>query len=440
SARIRSSNASYDSFAILYRTNAQSRAVEEALRKRNLPYRIFAGHSFYERQEIKDVMAYLRIMTNHNDDESLKRIINFPPRGIGDTTLGRLYQAAREWQISIWDTIHRDELSQFGIKDATLRKLRSFCDMLTSIERETAGKDAYSTSIDLINSSGVIQSLRADTSIEGQGRVANVEELLNSIYEFVEEQTRLAEESGAENPVITLTDYLENVALMTDYEAAEKKDDRNRISLMTVHSSKGLEFPYVYIIGMEEKMFPSTMCMDSEKDIEEERRLFYVALTRAEKAVSVSFARSRMKWGERVTNPPSRFLYEIDQRYLSQSIKSAANYGNSVDDDDFRPVHNHTSFIPMAQRSAKKGSDNTSGKPMPLPSFSNPVHKASAGFSPDAPSKLAVGQRIEHERFGYGKAISKEGSGPMMKVVVDFELGGNKTLLVKYAKIRIVSF
>lgn len=449
-SRIRSANASYDSFAILYRTNAQSRAVEEALRKRNLPYRIFAGHSFYERQEIKDTIAYFRLTTNHNDDESLKRIINFPARGIGDTTLGRLYQAARTWNLSIWDTIRRDELTQFDIKEATIRKLRAFCEMIETFGQKAVEEDAYSVSVELLNISGVLQALRADTSIEGQGRVANVEELLNGINEFVDEQAGLAEESGAENPVITLVDYLENVALMTDYEAADKKDDRNRIALMTVHSSKGLEFPYVYIIGMEEKMFPSSMCIESEKDIEEERRLFYVALTRAEKAASVSFARSRMKWGERVTNPPSRFLYEIDQQYLSQSIKSAAGYGDSVDDDNFRPGEGSRMntrqgwkegffrFSPNGTTGTGARSKQSAEKVVLPPEFSKSDHKPSADFHPDEPSKLAVGQRIEHERFGYGQVTAIEGSGPMMKVIVDFEKCGSKTLLTKYAKMRII--
>jgi len=463
--RIRTCGASYDSFAVLYRTNAQSRTIEEALRRRNLPYRIFAGHSFYERQEIKDVLSYFRLVTNHNDDESLKRIINFPARAIGDTTLGRLFDAARVSGTSLWDTIWSDSLAEYGIREAVQKKMRDFCNLIASFRGKALSEDAYSTAVEIVNLSGVLQSLKSDTSINGQSRLSNVEELLNSIDEFVEGQTEAAVESGAENPVITLADYLENIALMTDYEAADKdkKDDRNRIALMTVHSAKGLEFPYVYIVGMEEKMFPSSMCIESENDIEEERRLFYVALTRAEKCASVSFARSRMKWGERVTNPPSRFLREIDQKYLSQPISKAAGYGSDVEDetdgDDWRSgFFRHSPAArtmsgpasrpaagPNYRSSSRPVSSHPSGQGRPAreqvvlpPQFSRADHKASADFRPDDPSKMAVGQRVEHDRFGYGVITSVEGSEAGHKVIVDFEVGGIKTLLTKYAKIRII--
>ena len=290
--------------------------------------------------------------------------------------------------------------------------------------------DAYTIAVEIANASGLITSLKNENTIEAQARVENIEELLSSVNEFIEDTQASAEETGDEVGTVTLQSYLENVALISDLEIAEdKKDDGNRISLMTVHSSKGLEFPYVYIIGMEENLFPSVGAM-SESDVEEERRLFYVAMTRAEKVVSVSYAQSRFKWGQHTSNPPSRFLKEIDPRYLDHPIKEekpVTSFGRFGDDDD--------DFLPSwSQRSKPRQPERVV---VPPPRMSRPVREADPSFVASPVSSLKVGQRVEHDRFGFGRIVSMEGEFPNTKAVVDFEQGGEKTLLLKYAKLRI---
>ena len=329
-SRIRSDSARYQDFAILYRTNSQSRALEEALRKRNLPYVIYSGNSFYERAEVKDMMAYLKLTANPNDDESFKRVVNKPARGIGDTSLAALSAAALDNGCTLFRAVYLDNLESYGLKSAAIQKIRTFCEMISRFSSKSATEDAGTLAMSLAIESQLLVHYKSDNSIEGQSRAANVEELLNSVKSFVEErQSEYFEQmqadgtvgegdslSSSDLPVVTLDEYLENVSLLSAVDMEDDEDASNRITLMTVHSSKGLEFPYVYVAGMEENLFPSGGSMASENDIEEERRLFYVAITRAKKAVQLSFAATRMRNGKHESNSPSRFVREIDSRYI----------------------------------------------------------------------------------------------------------------------------
>lgn len=470
--RIYADKASYDSFAILYRTNAQSRAFEDAFRRKNLPYRIYGGHSFYERAEIKDMLAYFKLVINSKDDESLRRIINVPARGIGETTLERLAATANAEGCSMFEAIWlpAEKLAPAGLRDASVRKLKDFATMISTIAQKAETVNAYDVAVECGNLSGYLVSLKGDTSLEGQTRFENVEELFNGIKEYVEEETEMRRELAEEAPegeeggmavlygeTVTLGDYLENIYLLTEAEKDDLMEDgsssTNRITLMTVHASKGLEFPYVYIAGMEENLFPSDSMVGSPADIEEERRLFYVALTRAQKCATVSFARSRMRWGTPVSNNPSRFLREIDRRYLAEEIDARGATPHSM--EEFLTDRNNGGYYGRSRQQSGYGSSQGYQKPTPSygrtqqtsrpvqvqptrPAVSgNYVHTPSAGFTPDPIVDLRVGQRVEHERFGFGKILSFSDEGPGMKAVVDFDKSGQKTLLLKFARLRI---
>lgn len=445
----------YSSFAVLYRTNAQSRVIEEALRRKNIPYKIFAGHSFYERAEVKDMLAYLKFIANEKDEQALLRIINFPARGIGDTTLGKLKEVANAKGITIGEAIKGENLEQAGIKSATALKMRYFIDAIAQIREKLSYTNAYDIAFETNQRFGIIDSIKQDTSLEAQSRAENIEELFNSIKEFVEEgeaeHAEMAEE-GYDAPVITLDLYLENVSLISDLDANNKEEDKEKVSLMTVHSSKGLEFGHVYIIGMEENLFPSVGATSDENEVEEERRLFYVALTRAEKSVKLSFAHSRMKWGTHVSNRPSRFLKEIDKEYilnpltdfeeeLHTKFNDAPNrFGSRVvsGKPGIGGGYSRTGSGGMASRTATgSGISRPVGNgPVAIPSA---VRKApDPNFVADSPSKIAAGQTVEHDRFGIGVVVSVEGDPLNLKAIVDFKEGGRKTLLLKFAKIRIV--
>ena len=436
--RIYSAKASYDSFAILYRTNAQSRPFEEALRKRNLPYRIYGGHSFYERAEIKDMLAYFKLAVNPQDNESFRRVVNVPARGIGDTTLDRLATAAAAAGCPLYNAplLDNERLHAAGLKDAAIRKLREFVALMEPLAERTEKSDCYQLALEIGNKSGYLLSLGNDTTPEGIGRLENVQELFNSIKEYSEEEAemrKILSEDGEEpvDPTVTLGDYLENIYLMSEVEKDDsqdpERDQTNKILLMTVHAAKGLEFPYVYIAGMEENLFPSESMNDTPDKIEEERRLFYVALTRAEKAVTVSYAQNRRKWGSEESNRPSRFLREIDRQY----------YAVEPDTDQNR-------YDPFPQTRFRKTDFETYRKPEPAPhTWQRPTpppsaHTPSPGFSPSPVAALQAGQRVEHDRFGYGTILSLEGEGPNKKAVVEFDNGGTKTLLLKFAKLRVV--
>src|SRR5574344_1140486 len=337
--------ASYGDFAILYRTNAQSRVIEEALRRKNLPYKIFAGHSFYDRAEVKDLLAYFRLVMNIKDDESFLRVINFPARGIGDTSIGRVKEWARDKELSLSEVMVNEDYAKYGLKPAVVMKIRSFVGSIEKLRENISLMNAYEMALEIDKCFGISAFLKQDTSLEGQSRAENAEELYNSIKEFVEEgeaeneilmsdsseeakieeianiplRENLQEDSGT---LISMDLYLQNVSLISDLDTKGSEEDNDKISLMTVHSSKGLEFPYVYVAGMEENLVPSVNSTSSESEIEEERRLFYVAVTRAEKSVKLSFSHSRMKWGTHMNNSPSRFINEIDKQYIMNPIEN----------------------------------------------------------------------------------------------------------------------
>lgn len=457
-SRIQSAHAEYQDFAILYRTNAQSRALEEALRKRNLPYVIYSGNSFFERAEVKDMMAYFKLAVNLNDDESFKRIVNKPARGIGDTSLNALAAAASAHKVSLFKAAYADDVENYGLKAAAVAKIRSFCEMMGRMCVRSQKEDAYTVAAALAMESGLLMFYKSDNSIEGQARTANVEELLNSVKTYIEEkQNEYFEEMQAEGavgegveltaadlPTVTLNDYLENVSLLSAVDVEDDENGSNKVTLMTVHSSKGLEFPYVYVAGMEENIFPSGGFMASESEIEEERRLFYVAMTRAKKAVHFSFASTRMRNGKHETNSPSRFVKEVDSRYIANPLEaemeSVNRYsGNGYSYGSSGPVR--TERRPAPSRPVQGGGSEPVRRSSPTP-----VHRAQvvpkripdAEFEPTPILQLKAGQRIEHNRFGYGKILEISGTATDLKAKIAFDDHGDKILLLKYAKIRVV--
>ena len=440
--RIFTDKAQYGDFAILYRTNAQSRVLEEALRKRNLPYRIYSGQSFYDRMEVKDMMAYFRLTVNPRDDEAFRRIINVPARSIGNTSLSRLSSAATAAGCSLYEAMFLppEKLLEVGLKPAAVNKFRNFATIIEPIHQDWSTKDAFTIAQRIGNDSGYLTSLKNDNSPEGISRFENIEELFNSIKSFVEEEkeTRAMESDLPQKEIIiTLSDYIENISLMSeiDREDEEMEDSEvaNKITLMTVHSSKGLEFPYVYIAGMEENLFPSSGLNGGAIDIEEERRLFYVALTRAKKCATVSFARNRMRWGQQESNPVSRFVREIESSCLDKPV-----------DDQQRIPYTGEAFattydIDGNRRRSEAGTSPILRRYELSKNFARESkHTPSAGFQPSAIYDLKVGQRVEHATFGFGTIISFDGKDANAKAIVKFDNSGEKTLLLKFAKLRIV--
>lgn len=454
-SRMRKDQAQYQDFAVLYRTNAQSRALEEQLRRRNIPYMIYSGNSFFERAEVKDLMAYFKLAVNNKDDEAFRRIVNKPARGIGDTSVATLAEAARVNGISLFEAAYLPNLETFGLRAAAAAKIKSFCDMIASAG--AADGDAVDVAMTLSRESGLFLFYKSDTSIEGQSRFANIQELLDSVASYKEEEqgsfvNTLIEDGAVQDasevpadslPKITLGAYLENVSLLSNVDVSDD-EMANRVALMTVHSAKGLEFPYVYITGLEENLFPAGGWMASPKDLEEERRLFYVALTRAEKAVELSFATTRMRNGKHESNSPSRFLKEIAPQYLDAPLTSGSFSSFSSHFDDVRPVQRQAfSQRPVfTPRPAQP-------KPEPKPSFSatRPLKSASEisrppvideNFIPDPMSSFKVGDRVEHNRFGAGEVLEITGKIPELKARIRFDQFGEKLLLLKFAKLRHV--
>ena len=318
-SRMRTDKAQYQDFAILYRTNSQSRAIEEQLRRRNLPYIIYSGNSFFERAEVKDMMAYFKLVVNPLDDESFKRVVNKPARAIGDTTLAALATAAQVRGTTLFRAAYLDDIETYGLRPAVVQKIKAFCAMIDKLSAMVKTTDAFELARMIADESGLYAFYKSDSSIEGQARAANVEELINSVQTFVEEREEEMDEPD-ENAVFTLDDFLENVSLLSNVDVQDDEDTNNKIALMTVHSAKGLEFPYVFVAGLEENLFPSGSMLLSRQDIEEERRLFYVAVTRAKTAVALSFANTRMRNGKHESNAPSRFIREIDPEYLENPL------------------------------------------------------------------------------------------------------------------------
>ena len=436
-SKIYATKSSYNEFAVLYRTNAQSRAVEEALRKRSLPYKIFGGYSFYERAEVKDIISYLRLILNPKDDEAFRRIINVPARGIGDTTVSRLSAAAIAEGVSIWEALSSGDISSFGIRGATANKLMEFCRLINEVRGKVSDSNAYDVAIEIFVRSGYADYLKNDTSVEGQAKYENTEELFNSIKAFTEEREAESELVGDEYIAPTLESYLENISLMSAVDESSKDEDSNKISLMTIHSAKGLEFSYVYIIGMEENLFPSVNSSSRDSEIEEERRLMYVAITRAKKSVTLSYAQTRFRWGSHVSYPPSRFLREIDPKYL--------NWPDFEREEG--SVGKNLVSISKYQQSFSRTNQNTGSYNRSNAGYGNAVNGGSRNavnkapdptFVADPVSKLKEGQRVEHDRFGFGQLIKVEGDPLNLKAIVDFEQGGRKILLLKFAKLRVV--
>ena len=460
-SRIHAEHAEYQDFAILYRTNSQSRAIEEALRKRNLPYVIFSGNSFFERAEVKDMMAYFKLAVNINDDESFKRVVNKPARGIGDTSLNALTAAAVAHETSLFKAAFADDLEKYGLKAAAVKKIREFCEMISRLCVRGQKEDAYTVAAALAMESGLLMFYKSDTSIEGQARTANVEELLNSVKNYIDEKhseqfeelqadgevAEGVELSAADLPVVTLGDYLENVSLLSAVDMEDDEETSNKIALMTVHSSKGLEFPYVFVAGMEENLFPSGGFMASESEIEEERRLFYVAMTRAKKAVNFSFASTRMRNGKHESNSPSRFIREVDPQYISNPLTVESSEDMSSDDSDTGFRFGRRGWGSSYGRSGAVRTERPASRPAPKPAPApRPVMRTQtapkripdADFEPTPVLQLRAGQKIEHNRFGFGRIQEITGEAADLKARISFDEHGEKVLILKYAKIRVV--
>ncbi|MBQ6437307.1 MAG: UvrD-helicase domain-containing protein [Bacteroidales bacterium] len=446
--RIYRDKAPYSSFAILYRTNAQSRAFEENLRRKNLPYRIYGGHSFYDRAEVKDMLAYFRLVVNPQDDEAFRRVINVPARGIGDTSMERLSLLAGNKKCSLFEAASAtpDEMATAGLREATAAKFRAFAGMLAPFISQSRAEEAFTLAARIGDACGYVMAVRTDKTPEGQARAENVEELFNSIKEYSEEEAEMRREladdvQGEGMEIVTLSDFLENIALLSEVEKddlVDGEENTNKITLMTIHAAKGLEFPYVYVAGMEEGLFPSDSLNNTAAEIEEERRLFYVALTRAEKVATVSYAKSRMQWGHTDTHTVSRFVKEIDRRYLEGTPDSEdspfGNWGSS------QPRYTAQNSWQRPSRPQYQSQPQRPAAPQPVarPAFTRPTRLPSANFQADAIADLRPGQRVEHDRFGYGEILRFEDNGPQMKAIVRFDEGGDKTLLLKFAKLRIV--
>jgi len=418
-------------FAILYRTNAQSRAMEDALRKREIPYRIYGGLSFYQRKEIKDVLSYLRLLVNPNDEEALKRIINFPARGIGQTTIDKLTIAANQYGKSIFEVIENLDQLDLKINSGTRTRLTNFVIMIKSFAILNENADAFTVADTVSKKTGLVQELKKDGTPEGVAKIENIEELLNGMKDFVEGQKELADATGS------LSEFLEDVALATDLDNDTGDDDR--VALMTIHLAKGLEFPYVYIVGLEEDLFPSGMSMGTRSELEEERRLFYVALTRAEKQAYLTYAQSRYRWGKLVEAEPSRFIEEIEEQYKSYMIpQDDYKYKPLIDLDIFGEVDKSK----LRQTKPTAGSPPLAHKPseeqLRKLRKMRPASGASTTASIKDSVKLEVGNSVEHMRFGKGLVISLEGIGQDKKAEINFQNGGIKKLLLRFAKLKLL--
>lgn len=417
-------------FAILYRTNAQSRAIEDALRKRDIPYRIYGGLSFYQRKEIKDLLAYLRLLINPKDEESLKRVLNYPARGIGQTTLDKLIIGAKHNDLSLFETLEKASQLNLGLNAGTLKKIEGFVDLILSLKIENEKSNAFEIADLVTKKSGLVLELKKDGTPEGISKVENIEELLNGIRDFVEGQKELADAKG------NLSEFLEDVALATDFDT-ETEGDEDFVYLMTIHLSKGLEFPVVFIVGMEEDLFPSALSLNTRSELEEERRLFYVALTRAEQKAILTYTLSRYRWGKLVDAEPSRFIEEMDEKYLDYIIpKDDYVFKPMIDKGVFGGYQTPKKVNPPAGSTTKINtapSQNQLGK---LRKINASDANDTTDFSQETIG-LEVGKRVEHARFGYGEVLAIEGKGNDKKALIDFKGVGQKHLLLRFAKLKV---
>ncbi|MDF9829602.1 UvrD-helicase domain-containing protein [Parabacteroides sp. PF5-6] len=433
----RKRNYEYADFAILYRTNAQSRILEEALRKRGIPYKIYGGLSFYQRKEIKDVIAYFRLIVNPHDEEALKRVINYPARGIGDTTVGKLIAAASERGVSLWSVLKEPLEYAVKINNGTAQKLNTFRELIGEFITYSQENPAEETAAHIVKQSGIYSSFLVDQSVEGISRRENLEELLKGIAEFVQ----IRREEGLER--VSIADFLSEVALLTDQDN-DKEEQANKVTLMTVHAAKGLEFRNVFVVGLEEDLFPSMMAKDSMRAIEEERRLFYVAITRAEENCILSYAKSRFRNGKTSVCSPSRFLRDIDTQFVELPEDPAAR-ADSFDSERERYGARPAFQSPFQQRRAAEEPVQIV-KPTPPPARMRKVEATASPASASLPSAsqadvhgLQVGTRVSHDRFGEGEVTAIEGEGGNAKATVVFQHFGQKQLLLKFAKLTILS-
>lgn len=436
-------NYAYSDFAILYRTNAQSRVFEEAFRKRNIPYRIYGGLSFYQRKEIKDVIAYFRLAVNPNDEEALKRVINYPARGIGNTTLGKIISAASENNVSLWSVLNEPLTYNLNVNKGTHTKLQAFRDLIAEFIEQASQKDAAELGREIVMRSGIRADIYQDRSPESLSRQENIEEMMNGINDFCD--TR--KEEG--NDHVFLTDYLSEISLLSDQDE-EKDEDTPKVTLMTIHSAKGLEFPNVFVVGLEDGLFPSMMSGESMRQLEEERRLFYVAITRAKEHCFLSYAKSRYRYGKMEFSVPSRFLKDIDVRYLN--VAQADTVAQRVD-EGVRRFRKETDERPSYYKAENNGPSMFDGGAMPeeprhfvkplserklkrVDLSSSPASSSSAGAATTSTNEwgIAVGKRVVHARFGRGEVIKVEGAGENCKATISFANAGVKQLLLKFAR------
>ncbi len=436
----------YGDFAILYRTNAQSRSFEESLRKINIPYRIYGGQSFYQRKEIKDLIAYFRLTANPRDDEALRRIINYPTRGIGGTTVDKLFNAAGERDMGVYDLMSLGQQPE-TIKKAAWTKIQDFTAMMNEFAAALSGLTAHALGLQIAKRTGLIHQLYTDKSPEGVARYDNIQELLNGLQSFSEQ-----EDSEKPDELRTLSEFLLDVALLTD--ADNDDDDTNKVSLMTIHASKGLEFKHVHIVGLEENLFPSQRSMDSRADMEEERRLFYVALTRAEQSCVLSYATSRFKWGQMHHGDPSRFLDEIDEQYIIRPSGSQGHFNprgwNSKGDGNFdeeekiyRTIITHSPALSGRKKDKNVYKPTIGGRNLTKVADSGEPKATSESTSlgqetTSKPNQLSVGNTVQHVKFGKGKVTKIEGDIPNVKATIFFPTVGTKQLLLKFAKLTII--
>ena len=432
----------YSDFAILYRTNAQSRIFEEAMRKRSMPYRIYGGLSFYQRKEIKDVIAYFRLIVNPNDEEAFKRIINYPARGIGGTTVGKIIAAATGHNVSLWTVLCEPLAYGLNFNKGTVGKLQAFRELISAFITDAAEKNAYEIGADIIRQSGIINDVCQDNSPENLSRKENIEELVNGMSDFCAQR----QEEG--KPNVLLGDFLSEVSLLTDQDS-DKDGDDEKITLMTVHSAKGLEFKNVFVVGMEENLFPSSMVGDSPRALEEERRLFYVAITRAEEHCFLSYAKTRFRYDKMEFGSPSRFLKDIDIRFLR--LPQDAGMFRRVEEEAaaFRR-ENARGFAPDREDAPYGGKERVSVRPKQqiiaptvprnlkrvAPSANTASTSPSAGGSANC---VQQGQLIEHERFGLGEVLKVEGEGDNAKATIRFKNAGDKQLLLRFARFKVLS-
>ena len=449
-------SAKHDDFCILYRTNAQSRSFEDALRKKNIPYKIYGGLSFYQRKEIKDVLSYLRLVVNPKDEEAFRRVINYPTRGIGATTLAKLTIAAEREACSLWETCEKLQTIESGLNNATIRKITDFTILVNSFAVIAKQQDAFDLVAHVAKTVGLIKVLGEDKTPEGVTRYENVQELLNGIKDFTEQQKEIVDGDP------TLAGFLADVALLTDRDN-EVDDGTPKVSMMTIHLAKGLEFPYVYIVGLEENLFPSMMSSGSRSELEEERRLFYVALTRAEKRAHITYAHTRYRWGKLIDCEPSRFIDEIDDKFVdiqvpdfspmsfsSEALNSAfgSSYGGGSQKGQtvYQGTNKNWGKNHGSNQGAKKKNTGPGEIAVPKPSIRGkvltPVNKAGASFEASGDNlsidQMSEGMRVVHGRFGLGVIKSLEGEGADAKAIIEFDNAGEKRLLLKFAKVRAV--